>query len=64
MYIKLISAFVIGNSLIWLLVNILKSINKREKYNLVKLFTISFTAILVLGAISYNTLPQHEKKNI
>ena len=62
MYIKLISAFVIGNSLIWLLVNMLKSINKREKYNLVKLFTISFTAILVLGAISYNTLPQHEKK--
>lgn len=62
MYVKLLSALIVGNTLIWLVVSQFKSINKRERNNLVKLFTVSFSAIVVFGAISYATLPQHEKE--
>tara|TARA_Y100001958_G_C21058580_1_gene422230 strand:- start:156 stop:704 length:549 start_codon:yes stop_codon:yes gene_type:complete len=62
MYVKLLGSLIVGNSLIWLLVNQFKTISKRERNSLVKLFTASFSAIVLFGTVSYVTLPEDEKK--
>ena len=62
MYVKLIGSLIVGNSLIWLLVNQIKTISKQERNSLVKLFTASFSAIVIFGTVSYVTLPEDQKK--
>lgn len=62
MYTHLFAAWVIGLVLIWILVHSFSTISAREKHHLYKLFSISYTAILVFGSIAYNTQPENEKK--
>ena len=62
MYTRLFLAWIIGIVLIWALVHSFKSITTREKHHLFKLFSVSYTAILVFGVTAYNTQSKEEKK--
>tara|TARA_Y100000816_G_scaffold291909_1_gene284930 strand:- start:654 stop:1202 length:549 start_codon:yes stop_codon:yes gene_type:complete len=62
MYSEVFIAWIIGIVLIWLFVKTFKFISKREQKRLFALFSVSFTAILVFGTISYATRSDEDKK--
>jgi len=61
MYSELLLAWVIGLTLIYAAVHFFKNLNKKERKSLLRLFMVSYSAILLFGFTSYITLPEKEK---